>query len=892
MGQIVSSAAKPKRCNLNKLSQLGTPAAGEYILVSSDNSMNAAGQGNFECYIVGDGTTAATALELKYLDDSTHPYIVEEVNKAVANIQPIEITGDVTNAPDEEDLTSENQGGTDVLKFKDKAYNAALYSGLGRVYLRKNIVTLEGTGKNVLTQAMINTANTIYHIQYDYDLNGQTITMPAGCVLEFDGGSVKNGKLVANGAKVISDGAAFNCEVENIGNDETHLQWFIFGDDKQSFLRASKCARSSQGNWLNGDFISLEITGSVSITEDNDCNLKNVVVDYTATANKESMFLYNTSRKYLAAMTTMENCTFTMLNYTDFSDVHCIHFRLYDLTVRGKFSHVYVKNFTGFMFICESYLQETMFEDFRGNRVGGFISFNKEYGTENAYGDFAAGSSNILSFKQCGIDNYLGHNTTIRDVVDITRLIYVYMESCVFQGAVTGQRLSDNCYNFTRYNDKYSAKVVIFNCWVEFSGQTQVPNRCTIGEGMHIINKSERFANTWTVDGAYCCIETPFMRMDNGNIFTISEGAMPTIKFTGTGSLRNTGFPVKFLKDIANISFDVAAARSIANTQQNEFYYKPCEYHDQIPDIEQIISDEYANATKQLISVQGARVLRQIPTSTNPKIFFINRTDWIMATTPRYNGVYHLVYRVYPLVEVTEENLSEFDRAGLDGFYDEFIGGGSNPFEVGQSLVPEENEWREVIVGAPQNIYINYKNSAGKWAMDIAVCESYTTNFNVVRKIFPDPSDATKLVVLEPYDGFENILVGELHLTSGTTLNTNNSRIPFPLKAGTHFVYFDTGGVITDSTMYFRDEADAAIPFSYRGVAQTRTNIPTGNLGNPVYQPLTITKDVSYVNFYGGTASADGTIKVWVVLDKLKSYKDKIKELEDRINALEQSSAS
>lgn len=68
MGQIVGGAAKPKRCNLNKLSQLGTPAAGEYILVSSDNSMNAAGQGNFDCYIEGDGTKAATALPLQRLD--------------------------------------------------------------------------------------------------------------------------------------------------------------------------------------------------------------------------------------------------------------------------------------------------------------------------------------------------------------------------------------------------------------------------------------------------------------------------------------------------------------------------------------------------------------------------------------------------------------------------------------------------------------------------------------------------------------------------------------------------------------------------------------------------------------------------------------------------------
>jgi hypothetical protein len=68
MGQIVSTAAKPKRCNKNQLSQLGVLAAGLHVLVSSDNSMNAAGQGNFDCYIVGDGTTAATALPLQKIE--------------------------------------------------------------------------------------------------------------------------------------------------------------------------------------------------------------------------------------------------------------------------------------------------------------------------------------------------------------------------------------------------------------------------------------------------------------------------------------------------------------------------------------------------------------------------------------------------------------------------------------------------------------------------------------------------------------------------------------------------------------------------------------------------------------------------------------------------------
>lgn len=97
------------------------------------------------------------------------------------------VEGDVTitNNPDYEDLT-QNEGGQ--LKFADKGYNAATYSGLGRVFLRKNIID----GVNTLTQAMMSYANTIYHIQYDYVL-GEDITIPSDCILEFDGGSISGG---------------------------------------------------------------------------------------------------------------------------------------------------------------------------------------------------------------------------------------------------------------------------------------------------------------------------------------------------------------------------------------------------------------------------------------------------------------------------------------------------------------------------------------------------------------------------------------------------------------------------------------------------------------------------------------------------------------------------
>jgi hypothetical protein len=45
---------------------------------------------------------------------------------------------------------------------------------------------------NMLTQSMMQAINTIYVIQYDFTL-GENITVPANCVLEFDGGSISAG---------------------------------------------------------------------------------------------------------------------------------------------------------------------------------------------------------------------------------------------------------------------------------------------------------------------------------------------------------------------------------------------------------------------------------------------------------------------------------------------------------------------------------------------------------------------------------------------------------------------------------------------------------------------------------------------------------------------------
>ena len=55
------------------------------------------------------------------------------------------------------------------------------------IILKKNLVN----GVNTLTQEMMSAQNTKYIIKYNYVL-GENITVPAGCILEFDGGSIAN----------------------------------------------------------------------------------------------------------------------------------------------------------------------------------------------------------------------------------------------------------------------------------------------------------------------------------------------------------------------------------------------------------------------------------------------------------------------------------------------------------------------------------------------------------------------------------------------------------------------------------------------------------------------------------------------------------------------------
>lgn len=133
---------------------------------------------------------------------------VERVADAVDDIKPIVINGDVTNAADEEDITSEGN----LLKLKDRS----ALNGMGYVILRKNKTFAEQVIK----------PNTIYEIRYDFQIS--TCRIPDNCKLFFNGGEISGTTIDFNGCEILGIARIFvETFIGNINNDVVHADWFI-----------------------------------------------------------------------------------------------------------------------------------------------------------------------------------------------------------------------------------------------------------------------------------------------------------------------------------------------------------------------------------------------------------------------------------------------------------------------------------------------------------------------------------------------------------------------------------------------------------------------------------------------------------------------------------------
>lgn len=261
---------------------------------------------------------------------------------------------------DSEDIVTETNSANQVsLKFADKVYNTADYSGLGRIYLRKNVVRVEDpvTGNivttNYLQQSMISKENTIYIIQYDYNLNGQTIIVPDNSVILFEGGTVSNGNLNFVNTTLVAETQVFkNVTLEGkITNKVCTIDWFSV--DKTGVTDESKTIRSL-----------FNIATDTVIFSEGSYKFSEVDIDFPATIRGIGTVIFKPVVKYLGLASALKR-VFTVNNQP--------YFILDNVSIIGDTQFIYNNSYIGDgLILCNKVNKVKITDCVMGDTVSGY----------------------------------------------------------------------------------------------------------------------------------------------------------------------------------------------------------------------------------------------------------------------------------------------------------------------------------------------------------------------------------------------------------------------------------------------------------------------------------------------------------------------------------------
>lgn len=226
----------------------------------------------------------------------------QTVSNQVDNYRPIGITGDVTNAPDEEDITTD---ANNLLKFKNRNN---LFSNLGYFILRRNKTFVE----------QVTLANTIYEIRYDFDLGGASVTIPAGCILKFVGGSISGGTVELHDCYIDGDAHFENVTFSgSIKNGMFNVLWIDASDLGAAINIAGQYFRNlylPAGDYEFSTPISISDAGIVkfygSLTYTGAASNLGAAITFTE-PNRADVYLYRLTSD-------------TTIDYTDTRTIHFI----------------------------------------------------------------------------------------------------------------------------------------------------------------------------------------------------------------------------------------------------------------------------------------------------------------------------------------------------------------------------------------------------------------------------------------------------------------------------------------------------------------------------------------------------------------------------------------
>lgn len=220
----------------------------EDVIVAKTNSEQSLEKSNEAIQKVEENTNSITGISQKISGNINYEDLSESARQQIESAGG----GSIVNNADDEDLeVFVNSEDKSVIRRKTiKQYIPSQKTGLGYVILRRN--------KSFIEQVIH--SNTIYEIGYDFDLGGETASIPANCILKFTGGSIDNGVLSS------ADNRGFIIKAEEyqifgnlltfdindsrtcIINNEVYAKWFGDMSETADSAIAIKRAIAAVGN--------------------------------------------------------------------------------------------------------------------------------------------------------------------------------------------------------------------------------------------------------------------------------------------------------------------------------------------------------------------------------------------------------------------------------------------------------------------------------------------------------------------------------------------------------------------------------------------------------------------------------------------------------------------
>ena len=171
------------------------------------------------------GSFTVTINDVSYDNNSYIAHLIEEVQKF--NTKAEETEEKVETIADEETITMTENSKVAVRNRRYVATTSEVQGNKGYIILEKG-----QTFKEQIES--VTEGNTIFEVRYDYDLNGEIVTIPNNCTLKFEGGNIANGTIVGVNTLIIGNlYHIFGIDISFLGN------WIVPNIDTDMFIDLS-----------------------------------------------------------------------------------------------------------------------------------------------------------------------------------------------------------------------------------------------------------------------------------------------------------------------------------------------------------------------------------------------------------------------------------------------------------------------------------------------------------------------------------------------------------------------------------------------------------------------------------------------------------------------------